>query len=115
MSSRARRLLRSACLRLLTIVSVVFLAGVACATMVRFAPGFAVDERELDPHLSAESIAAIRAQHTSEQNVAHFYFRYIVGLLHGDLGQAPTFSQPISRLLKERASTTAQNLGYGLA
>jgi len=115
MSSRARRLLRSACLRLLTIFAVVFLAGVACATMVRFAPGFAVDERELDPHLSAESIAAIRAQHASESNVAHFYIGYIVGLLHGDLGQAPTFSQPISRLLKERASTTAQNLGYGLA
>jgi peptide/nickel transport system permease protein len=115
MPSRARRLLRSACLRLLTIMAVVLLAGLACASMVRFAPGFEVDERELDPHLSAESIAAIRAQHDNQRSVAHFYFSYMAGLLHGDLGEARTFSQPISRLLKDRAPTTAQNLGYGLA
>jgi peptide/nickel transport system permease protein len=115
MPSRARRLLRSACLRLLTIAAVVLIAGLACATMVRFAPGFGVDERELDPHLSAESVAAIRAQNAREHNVAQFYFSYIRGLLHGNLGEARTFSQPVSRLLKDRAPTTGQNLGYGLA
>lgn len=115
MSEGASRLLRSACLRLLTVAAVVLVAGLACATMVRFAPGFGVDERELDSRLTSESIAAFRAQHESERNIAQFYFRYIGGLLHGDLGEARTFSQPVSQLLKERAPATAQNIGYGLA
>ena len=82
MPSRARRLLRNACLRLFTILAVVLLAGVACATMVRLAPGFGVDERELDPHLRAESIAAIRAQHAPSELHARMLVRYTHGPIY---------------------------------
>ncbi len=115
MPDRAPRLLRSICLRLVTIAAVVLVAGLACATMVRFAPGFGVDERELDPRLSAESIAALRSQNAGDGNIGHFYWHFLAGLLHGDLGQARTFSQPIAQLMKDRAPATAQNIGYGLA
>jgi peptide/nickel transport system permease protein len=115
MPEGAARLLRTICLRLLTVAAVVLVAGLASATMVRFAPGFGVDERELDSRLNSESIAAVRAQNSTETNIARFYWRFITGLLHGDLGQARTFSRPVSQLLKDRAPATAQNIGYGLA
>lgn len=115
MSEGASRLLRSVCLRLLTVAAVVLVAGLACASMVRFAPGFGVDDRELDSRLSSESIAALRARNAADQDIANFYLHFLGGLLRGDLGQARTFSQPVTKLLKDRASATAQNIGYGLA
>ena len=55
------KVLRSFCLRLVLVAGFVLLSGIVCATLVRFAPGFGVDERELDPRLSNESVLAIRA------------------------------------------------------
>src|SRR5947209_12868838 len=81
MPEGAARLLRSICLRLLTVAAVVLVAGLASATMVRFAPGFGVDERELDSRLNSESMAALRAQNSTETNIAHFYWRFVTGLL----------------------------------
>lgn len=115
MPSRGQRLLRSACMRLLTVVAVVVIAGVACATLVRFAPGFGVDERELDSRLTNESISVLKAQNNQDHDVARFYWRYLAGLAHGRLGEARSFSQPIADLLKDRAPATAQNIGLGLA
>jgi peptide/nickel transport system permease protein len=113
-SRAAATLLRSAAIKLLSATAVVLVAGLACATMVRFAPGFGVDERELDGRLNSESIAALRNQSAQQSSVAHFYFAYVRGLLHGDLGQARTFSQPVAQLLKDRAPVTERNIAYGL-
>ncbi len=50
------------------------------------APGFGVDEEELDSRLNKESIEALRRAHAPDESVARFYLRYLSGLLHGDLG-----------------------------
>src|SRR5437868_14691862 len=100
---RRSSLLRRAAWRLLTVVIVVVIAGALCATLVRFAPGFGVDERELDSRLRAESVSALRAAHNSEQNVLVFYAGYLSGLVRGDLGDSHLFSQPVAQLLKQRA------------
>ena len=110
-----RRLLRSAGLRLLTIVIVVLLAGGLSATLVRFAPGFGVDERELDSRLNSNSVNALRAGHSAEGNVVVFYGHYLAGVVRGDLGESHLFSQPVAGLLKQRAPATLENIGYGLA
>jgi peptide/nickel transport system permease protein len=114
MPRRTKNLLRGCVLRSLTIAGFVFLSGILCATLVRFAPGFSVDERELDARLSSDSLRALRSQHDDERNVAVFYGRYMAGLLHGDLGSSRLFSQPISKLIKDRAPTSARNIVYGL-
>src|SRR5690349_13994748 len=72
-------IMRSAGLRLLVIVIFLAAAGFLCATLVRFAPGFGVDERELDSRLSDRSIVAIRGAHQDEQNVFRFYAKYLAG------------------------------------
>ena len=43
------------------IAALVLLGGLLSATLVRMAPGFDSDERELDPSLNAESVRALRA------------------------------------------------------
>jgi peptide/nickel transport system permease protein len=107
-------LLRGAGWRGLTIVAVVLVSGLLCATLVRFAPGFGVDERELDSRLNNDSVHALRTQHAEEENIVLFYTHYLGGMLRGDLGESHLFSQPVSQLVRERAPLTARNIGYGL-
>jgi len=45
MPRRGKNLVRSLLLRLGIVAVVVLLSGLICATLVRFAPGFGVDER----------------------------------------------------------------------
>lgn len=91
------------------------LGGLLGATLVRLAPGFGVDERELDTRLSAQSQQAIRAERARDNNIAAFYFRYLTALLHGDFGFSRSLNRPVSELLAERLPLTLASLGYGVA
>ena len=88
--------------------------GLLGATLVRLGPGFAVDEREFDPRLNAQSIQAIRAERASDNNIALFYGRYLSGLVRGDLGFSRSLNRPVSELLKERLPLTLGSLAYGV-
>jgi peptide/nickel transport system permease protein len=91
------------------------LGGMLGATLVRLAPGFGVDERELDARLSAQSQQAIRAEGARDNNIAVFYFRYLTGLLHGNFGFSRSLNRPVAELLAERLPLTLASLGYGVA
>lgn len=91
------------------------LGGLLGATLVRLAPGFGVDERELDTRLSAQSQQAIRAERARDANIPAFYFRHLAGLLHGDFGFSRSLNRPVSELLAERLPLTLASLGYGVA
>jgi peptide/nickel transport system permease protein len=66
--------------------------------MVRFAPGFGVDERQLDPALRAETQRALRR-----------------GVFTGGLGFSQSLNRPIAELLLERAPQTASLMASGVA
>ncbi|HKB99477.1 MAG TPA: hypothetical protein VKD23_11880, partial [Terriglobales bacterium] len=51
------------------IAALVLLGGLLSATLVRMAPGFDADERELDPGLNAESVRALRQSRAGEHNI----------------------------------------------
>ena len=55
-------MLRRIARHLISIAALVLLGGLLSATLVRMAPGFDSDERELDPSLNAESVRALRAE-----------------------------------------------------
>jgi peptide/nickel transport system permease protein len=93
----------------------VILGGLLTATLVRLSPGFGVDERELDPRLSPESIAAIRAQNAAHRNILRFYAQYLEGFARGDLGNSQSFQRPITELLRDRAPVSARSIAVGLA
>ncbi len=100
--------------KLAAIFALVVLGGLLSATLVRLAPGFDADERQLDPRLSAESIQALRQAHASEDNILTYYAAYLRGALHGDLGTSQALGQSVQSLLRERWPVTLRVAGLGL-
>src|SRR6202050_2201866 len=94
----------------LALVATVLLGGLLSATLVRLAPGFDADERELDPHLSAESVQALRDARRQDHNVFRFYFSYMKQAMNGDLGTSLELGQPVRTLLRDRAPLTLRLL-----
>jgi peptide/nickel transport system permease protein len=107
-------LLRKIAGHVASIAALVLLGGLLSATLVRLAPGFDSDERELDPSLSAESLRAIRAEHAAQNNILRFYAHYLRGAVHGDLGTSQALGQPVGSLLRERCPVTLRVAGIGL-
>jgi peptide/nickel transport system permease protein len=99
----------------LTLLATVVLGGMLSATLVRLAPGFSVDERELNPHLNAQSVQALRDARQRDHNILRFYFSYMNRALHGDLGTSLALGQPVRTLLRDRAPLTLRLLSTGLA
>ena len=98
----------------LAIVATVLLGGLLSATLVRLAPGFDVDEAQLDPHLNSESVQALRQERMEQHNIFRFYFHSLRRAARGDLGTSLSLGQPVSRLLRERAPLTLRLVGIGL-
>lgn len=100
--------------QLSSIAALVLLGGLLSATLVRLAPGFDADERELDPSLNAESVRALHETHAGEHNILSFYIGYLRGAMHGDLGTSHALGQPVQSLLRERWPVTVRVAGMGL-
>jgi len=101
-------------LRLLRLTLLALLGGFLCATLVRFAPGYGVDEREVDPRLSHESVRQIRNENRLNSNLIAYYGRYLDGAVHGDFGKSQWLQQPVSTLIKERFGITARSVLLGV-
>jgi peptide/nickel transport system permease protein len=98
----------------LAMVATVLLGGLLSATLVRLAPGFDVDEQQLDPHLNSESIRALRQARLEQHNIFRFYLLSLQRASHGDLGTSISLGQPVSALLRERTPLTLRLVGIGL-
>jgi peptide/nickel transport system permease protein len=97
-----------------TLLATVLLGGFLSAMLVRLAPGFDTDERELDPHLNAESVRAIRDARQQDRNILHFYLSYMKRAAGGDLGTSQALGQPVRSLLRDRIPLTLRLLTMGL-
>jgi len=100
--------------RVAAMAAVVLLGGLLSATLVRLAPGFDVDEQQLDSRLSAQSVEALRQARAGDRHLVRFYFHYLGRALRGDLGQSRTLNRPVRELLAERLPVTARLAGAGL-
>jgi peptide/nickel transport system permease protein len=99
----------------LALLATIFLGGFISATLVRLAPGFEVDEQQLDPHLNAASVNALHEARRQDHNILRFYFSYMNRAAHGDLGTSLALGQPVRALLIDRAPLTVRLLTTGLA
>jgi peptide/nickel transport system permease protein len=100
---------------LITIVLTALLGGLLGAALVRMAPGFGVQESDFDAQLSAETRQAIHQQDVRERNVLSYYWNYLKGLAHGDLGYSRSMDRPVSGLLRDRLAETLRSLTIGVA
>jgi len=98
----------------LTLIATALLGGLLSAALVRLAPGFDVDEQQLDPHLNAASVQALRQTRLDQHNIFRFYFHSLQRAAHGDLGTSLSLGQPVSTLLRERAPLSLRLVGFGL-
>jgi peptide/nickel transport system permease protein len=96
------------------LIATVLLGGLLSAILVRYAPGFDVDEAQLDPRLNTESIQALRQSRLAESNILTFYFHSLERALHGDLGTSISLQRPVNTLLRERVPLTVRLVGMGL-
>ncbi len=96
------------------ILATVLLGGFLSTALMRLAPGFDVDEAQLDPHLNSESVRALREARLDQHNIFRFYFHSLQRAAHGDLGTSLSLGQPVSALLRERTPLTLRLVGIGL-
>jgi len=100
---------------LISLLLTLFIGGFIAATMVRYAPGFGIDERLLDPRLSASSKEAIGHSYAMEKSLPAYYLGYLNAVVHGDLGISHAFDKPVTELIHERYRPTIRELTFSLA
>lgn len=96
------------------LAAVCLLGGLLSASLVRFSPGYGVDERELDPRLSQSSVEAIRNSRQIDQGLLSYYGHYLAGAVRGDFGSSQWLQRPISSLIQERFPVTAKSVLLGV-
>ena len=116
-NKKSRNLIRLGVRRLVCLVFLGLVGALASATLVRFAPGYGVAERELDPRWNANSVEALRQKQALQQSLPSFYFHYLSALVHGDLGESDSLKRPVRELLRQRFPVTGNSVirGLGLA
>jgi peptide/nickel transport system permease protein len=70
------------------------------------APGNYFDEMRLNPQISQETVASLRAQYQLDRPLAVRYARWVGALLHGEMGFSFAYDSPVGPLLGVRARNT---------
>jgi len=100
--------------QLITILLTALLGGLLGATLVRLAPGFGVQESDLNAQLSAETRQALHQQEAQERNVLSYYGHHLAELAHGDLGYSRSLNRPVLELLRDRFPETLHSIAIGV-
>jgi peptide/nickel transport system permease protein len=90
------------------------LAFLFSAALLRFAPGWSADERDMDPRLSAETVQILRAERAGKRGLLRFYGDFLNGVTQGSPARSELFERPLSEIIAERAALTTKMVGLGL-
>jgi peptide/nickel transport system permease protein len=93
----------------------VLLTGLVASVLIRLAPGYGVDERELGSSASTATIERIRAEHQHDPGAIRAYIHYVSGFARGDWGDSESLNRPVKELVRERLGVTARIVATGLA
>ncbi len=100
---------------LLTLLLAVVVGGFIASALVRYSPGFEVDENSWNPQISAATQAALHARREYENRLPRFYVRYLAKAVRGNFGESDSFHVPVTDLLRQRAAVSAKLLISGVA
>src|SRR5262249_58779602 len=92
--------------RAIRVVVLLFGVSVLCFLFTEMAPGSFFDEMRLNPQVSPQTIAALRARYGLDQPLIVRYGRWISSVAHGDLGYSIAYNRPVAPLLWSRAGKT---------
>lgn len=90
------------------IEAAILLLGVSVLTFLfsALAPGNYFDEMRLNPQISPETVASLRAQYQLDRPLPVRYARWVNALLHGEMGFSFAYNSPVAPLLAVRARNT---------
>jgi peptide/nickel transport system permease protein len=100
---------------LLNLIMVVLLGGFAAAALVRYSPGFDVDENAWNPKISAQTLTAMNAGKEQRSQLLPFYGRYLAAAVRGEFGESESLRVPIKELLRDRVPVSSRILVPGIA
>jgi peptide/nickel transport system permease protein len=98
-------------------ITIVLLVIVGSTVLVRFAPGYLSDAREMDNRYAVEARSALAAETARTRSFPRMLLGEISGSLRGDFGVSRQFEVPVSELIRPRLAVSAGLLlrGLGLA
>ena len=91
--------------RLLVAIPLLFVISILVFMLMKASPYDVVDTM-IDPKMSAETIAAIRAKYCLDKPVIVQYFNWLGGILQGDFGYSIATKQSIGQQLQVRIPAT---------
>jgi peptide/nickel transport system permease protein len=96
------------------VASLILLGTLGTTTLVRLAPGYFTDSREMDASYAQVARGQVKARRDQESSVVRLEWSEMTALLHGNLGRSRQFDVPVADLLRERAKTTVKLLAEGV-
>lgn len=89
-------------------------AAAGTVLLVRFAPGFFSDARELDAKYAQAARAEMQQDSSRQQSLAGIATAEVKGWLHGDFGQSRQYNMPVAELMGARIRVSAELLARGI-
>jgi ABC-type dipeptide/oligopeptide/nickel transport system permease component len=96
-------------------VTIVLLVIVGSTVLVRFAPGYLSDAREMDSRYATEARSELAAEAARSHSIPQMLLVEIGGSLRGDFGMSRQFDVPVSELIRPRLAVSAELLLRGIA
>ncbi len=84
------------------------LLGISLASfaLAELAPGDFLQEMRLNPQISSQTVAALRAQYGLDRPLPQRYLLWVKSVLKGELGFSFTYNRPVIDLLRPRICNT---------
>src|SRR5262249_43757621 len=101
-----RRLMAYILRRILHACAALLLVSALAFVFTELAPGNFFDEMRLNPQISADSVAGLKAKYGLEQPLAARYGKWLASVFRGEFGFSFAYGVPVSALLWERARNT---------
>jgi peptide/nickel transport system permease protein len=87
-------------------LAIVLLVLVGSTLLVRFAPGYLSDAREMDWRYSGAARAELAAESARTRSLPQLLWAEVGGWIHGDAGVSRQFGVPVSELILPRLAVT---------
>ena len=100
--------------RLGRVLSLVLLAALGATLLMRYAPGYFTDSREMDAAYANGVRQQLSALQKAQGSLPDLLGAQLLGWIHGDLGQSRHYGIPVSTLLRDRSAATGRLLLRGL-
>jgi peptide/nickel transport system permease protein len=96
-----------------TLLLLLFAAG-GTILLVRFAPGFFSDSREMDAKYAQAAQIEIQQENSRQQSVGRIAMQEAKSWLRGDFGQSRQYQVPVAQLMGARVQVSALLLAQGV-